>query len=139
MAIWGWEKMAMNLIRKAQIKAQNKAQTKIIAQVGALLFNEALIAILAEYSNYNNVFSVEYVAKLPRYTRINNHAINLEKYKQSFFGLIYNLGLIVLKTLKTYIQTNLANSFIWSSKFSAEALILFDWKPDGSLRLWVDY
>lgn len=38
-----------------------------------------------------------------------------------------------LKTLKTYIKTELANDFIYPSKFPASASILFDRKLDGSL------
>ena len=59
--------------------------------------------------------------------------------KQPPFGLIYSLSPIELKTLKTYIKTNLANDFIHPSKSPAGALILFDRKPDGSLSLYVDY
>ena len=38
-----------------------------------------------------------------------------------------------------YIETNLKNGFIKPSKSPARAPILFDKKPDGSLRLCVDY
>ena len=41
--------------------------------------------------------------------------------------------------LKTYIETNLANGFIQSSKSPVGAPILFDWKPDESLRICVNY
>ncbi len=44
-----------------------------------------------------------------------------------------------LKLLKVYIENNLANGFIRSSKSLARAPILFDKKLDGSLRLCVDY
>ena len=44
-----------------------------------------------------------------------------------------------LETLKTYIEPNLANGFIRSSKSPIGALIFFDWKPDGSLCLYMDY
>ena len=44
-----------------------------------------------------------------------------------------------METLKTYIKTNLANGFIRPFKSPAEAPILFNRKPDGSLRLCVDY
>ena len=44
-----------------------------------------------------------------------------------------------LKTLKAYIETNLANGFIRESKSPAGAPILFDQKSNGSLRLCVDY
>ena len=70
---------------------------------------------------------------------MNEHAIELEEGKQPPFGPIYSLGPVELETLKTYIETNLANGFIRPSKSPAGALIFFDRKPDGSLRLGVDY
>ena len=70
---------------------------------------------------------------------MNEHAIKLEEDKQPPFGPIYSLGPVELETLKTYIETNLANGFIRPSKSPAGAPILFDRKPDGSLRLCVDY
>ena len=51
------------------------------AQIGALLFNEAFTEVLAEYSDYSNVFSVEYAAEFPENTRINEHAIKLKEGK----------------------------------------------------------
>ncbi len=44
-----------------------------------------------------------------------------------------------LEILKAYIENNLANGFIWPSKPPVGVYILFDKKPDGSLRLYVDY
>ncbi len=44
-----------------------------------------------------------------------------------------------LETLKAYIKNNLASSFIRPSKSPARAPILFNKKPDGSLRLYIDY
>ncbi len=55
------------------------------------------------------------------------------------YGPIYSLGPVELETLKAYIKNNLASGFIWFSKSPAGAPILFDNKPDGSLRLCVDY
>ena len=93
----------------------------------------------AECSNYSNVFSAENAAELPKNTGINEYAIKFEENKQPLFGPIYSLGPVELKTLKTYIETNLANRFIRLSKSSVGAPILFDRKPDGSLYLCVDY
>ena len=76
---------------------------------------------------------------LPEHTEINTHAIELEEGKQPPYRPIYSLGPVELETLKTYIETNLANGFIRFSKSLAGAPILFDQKPDGSLRLCVDY
>ena len=109
------------------------------AQVRALLFNKALIEVPAEYSDYSDVFSAEHAAELPENTGMNKHAIELEEGKQPPFGPIYSLGPVELETLKTYIKTNLANGFIRPFKSPAGAPILFDRKPDGSLRLCVDY
>ena len=125
MAFWEWEEMSVHSKRQAQ--------------VGALLFNQALIKVSAEYSDYSNVFSAEHAAELPENTRMNEHAIKLEEGKQPPFGPIYSLGPVELETLKTYIETNLANGFIRPSKSPAGAPILFDRKPDRSLRLCVDY
>lgn len=43
-----------------------------------------------------------------------------------------------LEILKTYIENNLANSFIRLSKFLVGAFIFFDQKSDGSLNLCVN-
>ena len=46
---------------------------------------------------------------------------------------------VELETLKAYIETNLVNGFIRLSKSPAGALILFNKKANGSLRLFVNY
>ena len=136
-AIWKQKEMAINPDKKAQIKAQSGAQSG--AQIGALVFNKAPTEVSAEYSNYNNVFSAENVAELPENTGMNEYIIKLEEGKQPFFGLIYSLGLVELETLKTYIEINLANSFIHPFKFPMGAPILFNRKSDRSLCLCVNY
>ena len=94
---------------------------------------------MTKYSNCSKIFSAENAVELLEYTGINDHAIKLENGNQLLFGPIYNLELVELKTLKTYIKTNLANSFIRPSKSPASALILFDEKSDRSFRLCIDY
>ena len=44
---------------------------------------------------------------------MNNNIIKLQKSKQLFFRFIYSLELVELKTLKTYIKTNLAYGIIY--------------------------
>ena len=129
MAIREQKEMTMDPERKAQIEAQ----------VRALNFNNAPTQVPAECSDYSDVFSVENAAKLPENTGINEHAIELKEGKQPLFGPIYSLGPVELETLKTYIKTNLANGFIRPSKSPAGASIFFDWKPDRSFCLYVDY
>ena len=144
-AIREQKEIAIDPNKKAQIKAQIKAQSgaqsraKSGVQVRALIFDKAPIEVLAEYFDYNNVFLVENAVELPENTRINEHAIELKESKQPSFGPIYNLGPVELETLKTYIETNLNNSFIRPSKSPAGTSIFFDQKPDRSLRFCVDY
>ena len=76
-----------------------------------------------EYSNYSNVFLVENIVKLLENNKMNKYTIKLEKDKQLLFSPIYSLGLVKLKILKTYIEINLANSFIWLSKSPIKAYI----------------
>ena len=115
--------MAIYLARKAQI---------------ALLIAKK-VKISTKYSDFLDVFSEEKALILPKATELNEHAIELQKGQQLPYRLIYSLGPVKLKTLKTYIKTNPANGFIWPSKSLAGALILFVGKLDGSLYLYIDY
>ena len=108
-------------------------------QIAALIADKAPVIISAEYSDFKEVFSKEFVAVLSKYTEINTHTINLKEGKQPPYGPIYSLEPVELETLKTYIETNLANGFIHLLKSPAIASILFDKKPDGSLQLCVNY
>ena len=61
---------------------------------------------------FTNVLLAKNATKLPEHTKTNEHATELEKSKQPPFKSIYSLGPVELETLKTYIETNLANVFI---------------------------
>ena len=139
MAIQEREEMAMDPAKKAQIEAQSGAQIEDTAQVGVLLFDEDPTEVPTEYFDYSNVFSAGNVVEHQENTRINEYAIKLEKGKQPLFKLIYSLGPIGFETKKIYIEINLINGFIWPSKPPIQALILFNWKPDRSFYLCVDY
>ena len=65
---------------------------------------------------------MENATKLLKNPKINEHIIKLEKSKQLFFRLIYNLSLVKLEILKTYIEINLANGFIQLFKSSLKYL-----------------
>ena len=54
--------------------------------------------------------------ELPKLTGINNHVIDLIESQQTLYGPTYSLGPVELKTLKTYVETNLASGFIRSFK-----------------------
>ena len=107
--------------------------------VSSLIVKEALTKVPAAYSDFVDVFSPDLASELPEHNGINNHTIELVNGQQPPYGSIYSLGPVELETLKAYIETNLANRFIRLSKSPAGAPILFDRKPDGSLRLCMNY
>ncbi len=109
------------------------------AQIAHLKADEAPTKVPGEYADFADVFSPKLAAEFPKHMGINDHAIELVDDRQPPYGPIYSLGQVELKTLKTYIENNLANGFIRPSKSPAGAPILFDKKPDGSLRFCVDY
>ena len=77
--------------------------------------------------------------EIPTNIGIIKHAIELQDGKQLLYRPIYSLGPVELETLKTYIETYLKTGFIQPFKSPADAPILFDKKPDGSLWLCVNY
>ncbi len=109
------------------------------AQIAALQWDKAPTKIPAKYSDYADVFSSDLAMELPENTRMNEHAIELIEGKQLSYGPMYALSPVELETLKAYIKTHLKTGIIQPSKSPTGAPILSDKKPDGSLRLYVDY
>ena len=118
-------------------------QAKIIIYLAKKAYMTLLLAkkviIPGKYLDFADVFLEKSANVLLEQTGVNEHAIKLKKSKQPLYGPIYSLGPIELKTLKTYIKTNLANNFIRASKSLVGALILFIHKPNGSFCLYVNY
>ena len=108
-------------------------------QIAALVANKAPTSIFKKYSDFADIFYPKLALELLKHTGINDYAFKLVDDWQPSYGPIYSLKLVELETLKTYIKTNLANSFIRLSKSLAGAPIFFDKKPDRSLQLCVDY
>ncbi len=108
-------------------------------QIAYLKADEASTKVFCKYADFVDVLSPKLAIEFFKYTRINNHAIELVDDWQSSYGFIYSLGLVELETLKAYIKNNLANQFIRPFKFPTKASILFDKKPNGSLKLCVEY
>ena len=108
-------------------------------QIAYLKVDEALIKIPSEYADFADVFFPKLGTELPKYPRINDHAIVFVDDQQLPYGPIYNLSPVELEILKAYIKNNLANGFIRPFKSPAKALILFDKKLDSSLRPCIDY
>ena len=109
------------------------------SQIALLKTDKILVTIPIKYSNFTYVYSKKSVVELSEHTEINTNAIDPKEGKQAPYRPIYSLGPVELETLKIYIKTNLANGFIRPSKSFTSTYILFDWKPNGSLRFSVDY
>jgi hypothetical protein len=67
------------------------------------------------------------------------HAIDLEKEIKPFYRPLYTLSRRELRILRDYFAEKKAIDWIRRSKSPAEIFILFIFKPNGSLRLYVDY
>ncbi len=109
------------------------------AQIAHLKADEAPIKVPSKYADFIDVFFSKLATELPEYTGINGHTIKLVDDWQPPNGHIYSLGPVELEILKAYIENNLASGFIRPSKSSAGVSILFNQKPDGCLKLCVDY
>ncbi len=109
------------------------------AHIAHLKANEASTEVPSEYADFADVFSSKLAVELPEHTGINDHAIKLVDDRQLPYGPIYSLGPVELETLKAYIENNQVSGFIWPSKSPAGTPILFDKKPESSLRLCVNY
>lgn len=94
-------------------------------QIASLKVDEPFITVLPEYSNFVDVFSLEVTVEFLKHIGINNHTIDLIDSKQPPYRSNYSIEPIELKILKTYMKTNLANSFIKSFKSFTSTLILF--------------
>ncbi len=108
-------------------------------QIAVLQWDKAPTEISAEYSDNADVFSSDLAMELSENTGLNEHAIELVEGKPPPYGPIYALSLVELETLKIYIKTHLKTGFIQPFKSPASAPIFFNKKPNGSLRLYVDY
>ena len=97
------------------------------------------VTVPIEYLDFADIFSKKLANVLPERTGANEDAIELEEGKQPPYKPIYSLGPVEFETLKTYIETNLANGFIRASKLLAGAPILFVCKLNNSLYLCVNY
>ncbi|SOV08288.1 uncharacterized protein UDID_17342 [Ustilago sp. UG-2017a] len=105
----------------------------------ALAYDAGLPDIIPqEYHQYLDVFSRVKADKLPPH-RTYDHQIPLEEGKSPPFGPIYSLSEHELKTLREYLEENLAKGFISPSDSPAASPILSVKKKDGSLRLCVNY
>ena len=100
-------------------------------QIAGFIDEEAFTKIFNKYVNFADVFFLDLMSKLPKHIKINDHTIKLYNGQQPPYKPIYSLEPVELKTLKAYIETNLANGFIRLSKSYIGAPIFFDQKSNS--------
>ena len=112
----------------------------LVGRIGAITIQpqDNTENIPREYEDYFHLFSEKTAAKLPP-QRSFNHAIDVIEGKQPPFGPIYSLSQKELEVLREYLDRMIAQGKIQPSKSPAGAPILFVPKPNGKLRLCIDY
>ncbi len=101
------------------------------------IINPATI-LPSEYHEYLDVFSKKAADTLPPH-RSYDHTISIEPGKSPPFGPLIGMSQDELKVLKKYLKEHLFKGFIHASSSPAAAPVLFVKKPEGELRLCVDY
>jgi hypothetical protein len=97
-----------------------------------------LSSVPEEYRDLTDLFTQKEADKLPPH-RPYDHQIPLEPGATPPFGTIYSMSPAELDIFRKYIEDNLRKGFIRHSQSPCGAPILFAKKPDGTLRLCVDY
>ena len=96
------------------------------------------LRLIDHYKDYADIFSEEKIHALPEHSKY-DHKIELEPGTTPPFGPIYPLSESELRVLRKYLDEMLASGKIVRSTSPAAAPILFVLKPDGTLRLCIDY
>ncbi len=109
------------------------------AQIAYLKANKAFIEIPSKYTDFVDIFLSKLATKLPKYMEINDHFIKFVKGLATSIWSYLQLGVSRIRNIKGLYQKHLDNGFIWPSKSVARVPISFEKKPDGSLRLSVNY
>lgn len=90
------------------------------------------------YRNWASVFSEENILALPKHSQF-DHQIKLQPGTNPPYGPLYQCSDAELKALREYLARESASGKIRRSDSPAGAPIIFVKKPDGSLRICVDY
>ena len=100
------------MIYVSSLSLKSKMIIHLAKKTQIILLLAKKVIVPAKYWDFTDIFSKKLVKIFPKRVKINEHAIKLVNSKQIPYKPIYNLRLVKLKTFKTYIKNNLANSFI---------------------------
>ena len=128
------ELLLFSIVDVTDLKAAAEAQVNLLSASAS-----AETTLPPEYAEYADVFEEKNSEVLPPHRPNVDHEIPLVPGAKPVYGPIYNLSETELKVLREYIDKMLAKGFIRPSKSPFGSPILFVKKPDGSLRLCVDY
>ncbi|THH20970.1 hypothetical protein EUX98_g8482 [Antrodiella citrinella] len=110
----------------------------VLGRAGSTDPSPDLSGLPPEYHEFADVFSEQRAFDLPPH-REYDLKIETENNSVPPLGYIYSLPPAELSALRKFIDQNLKSGFIYPSKSTHGAPILFAKKKDGSLRLCVDY
>jgi hypothetical protein len=127
----------VTVISKGSFVAQAK-KNPAYALLPRIAAAGGVVAVPLQYSEYADVFSEQKADTLPG-EGSREHPIELIEGATPPYGPIYNLSERELEVLREYLKSSEAKGWIRRSMSPAGAPILFVPKPDGTLRLCVDY
>ena len=113
-------------------------EAQYVGRIGREEDDVKLEVLLKPYWPYKELFE-EGKAKSLAPRRTFDHAIDLKEGAEPSWGPIYPMSAYQLSQLDKYLKEMLAQGKITDSQSPYGAPILFVPKPDGSLRLCVDY
>src|SRR6266536_3790206 len=103
-----------------------------------IYFIKIKLILPLKYEDFEDIFFKKECETVLESTRV-TYIINLEEGTESLFKLIYSLSKRELRILRDYLAEKEVISWIRRLKLLAEVSILFIPKPNGLLRLCVDY
>ncbi len=107
-----------------------------LTQIKSTIVNQFL-NVSKEFANFANLFTQK-VKVLSTY-EFHDHAICIEKSCIILWDFLYNLFAVELIAQKMYIKKQLWTDMIWYFIFLAETFMLFTFKKDEMLRLYINY
>ncbi len=123
----------INVVKKSIVEHQVKAMNNVISHITNALETQTL---LVELKEYENVFLIKSADKLSLHED-HDHAIKITT--ESSYESLYNLSNTELATLRQYLDNVLVKEWIKHFINSTDASILFIFKKNDNLRLYVNY
>ena len=132
-------KLILDLLQEAKVWDYPDEETRIAAAAWHDEEGGNVAELLPErYREWADVFSEEKIHKLPEHSQF-DHEIRIIPGAKPPFGPLYQLSEFELQELRRYLKEGLESGKMRRSQSPAASPVLFTPKPDGSLRMCVDY